>query len=108
MKLRYFFDPGSGVCLWAGDDEARNAFGYPVELKQLPLSQEIVALGQQLTAQFDTSIDRDYPPNPSPWSDAEKQSFRAASQQFYCQLCWCYQNRRRFVDADLHYSGNKR
>jgi hypothetical protein len=86
MKLRYFFDPGSGVCLWAGDDEARKAFGYPVELKQLPLSEEIVALGQQLIAQFDTSIDSDYPPNPSPWSDAEKQSFRAASQNLYVRL----------------------
>ena len=50
MKLRYLFDPGSGVCPWAADDEARKAFGYPVQLKQLPLSQEVVALGQQVIA----------------------------------------------------------
>jgi len=86
MKLRYFFDPGSGACLWAGDDEARKTFGYPVDLQKLPLAQETVTLGQQLITHFDTSIDWDDPQNPSPWSDAEKQSFRAASQNLYATL----------------------
>lgn len=86
MKLRYFFDPGSGVCLWAADDEARNAFGYPVDLNHLPVSKELAAVGQQLIAKFDTSIDWEYPPNPSPWSGAQRESFRAASKQFYTRL----------------------
>jgi hypothetical protein len=86
MKLLYLFDPGSGVCLWAADDEARKAFGYPVELKQLPLSPEVLGLGQQLIVRFDTSIDWKYPPNPSLWSSVERESFRVASQQFYKRL----------------------
>lgn len=86
MKFRYFFDPGSGICLWAADDEAKEAFGYPVDLSQLPLSQEVIALGQQLIARFDGSIDWEYPPNPSPWSSAEQESFKAASRQLYAKL----------------------
>jgi hypothetical protein len=86
MKLRYLFDPGSGVCLWAADDEAKRAFGYRVELEQLPLSQEVLELGEQLIILFDTSIDWRYPPRPSPWSSVEQESFRVASQQFYKRL----------------------
>lgn len=87
MKLRYFFDPGSGICLWADDDEARGIFGYPIDLESLPLSQDLVAAGNELIEWFDTSIDWDYPPNLSPWSPAERAKFKAASSSFFSRLC---------------------
>lgn len=31
FALRCFFDPGSGICLWANNDEARERFGYPID-----------------------------------------------------------------------------
>ncbi len=86
MKLRYFFDPGSGICLWASDEEARVAFGYPVELDELPLPQELVTIGHGLIEWFDTSIDWGCPPNPSPWSPVDEANFRAASDDFYSRL----------------------
>jgi hypothetical protein len=39
MLLRFFFDAGSGVCLWAYDAEAKARFGYPVEAEMLDIPQ---------------------------------------------------------------------
>jgi hypothetical protein len=69
MILRYFFDAGSGVCLWAADDEARAAFGYPVELEELDLPRDTIFLGNRLIAIFDESIDWQDPAGASPWSE---------------------------------------
>jgi hypothetical protein len=56
-RLRYFFDAGSGVCVWAGDAATEARFGYAVDLAALPLSDETRwALGR-LIAAFDRSID---------------------------------------------------
>ena len=43
MLLRFFFDAGSGVCLWAYDAEAKARFGYPVEADMLDVSAELRA-----------------------------------------------------------------
>ncbi|HOE43498.1 MAG TPA: hypothetical protein PLB25_17990 [Rhodoferax sp.] len=45
MKLRYFFDAGSGVCLWAGDDEVQVRYDYPVGLDILPISETLRIAG---------------------------------------------------------------
>jgi hypothetical protein len=66
MKLRYFFDPGSGICLWAADDEARAQFGYPVELEELSLAGDTLALGNSLIERFDGSINWSDPGSASP------------------------------------------
>lgn len=38
--LRFFFEYG-GPCLWAANDEARERFGYPVELSDLPIPEDL-------------------------------------------------------------------
>jgi len=86
MKLRYFYDPGSGVCLWAADDEARAAYGYPVSLEELPLSLEARAEGDLLLALFDSSIDWNDPAGPSPWSPQQRSDFAASSGQFFARV----------------------
>ena len=86
MKLRYFYDPGSGVCLWAGDDEAREKYGYPILLDALPLSESVVSIGQELIERFDTSIDWEYPSNPSPWTDEERNKFKNDCTRFRTQV----------------------
>ena len=83
MKLRYFYDAGSGICLWAGDDEATEKYGYPVLLEKLPLSKKTVSIGNELINRFDTSIDREYPPGPSRWNEEEKSRFAKDSNSFY-------------------------
>ena len=86
MRLRYFFDPGAGICLWAADDEARAQFGYPVELEQLNLSQDTIAFGNRLIASFDGSINWSDPAGPSPWSEEHRSRFMRESVTFYERL----------------------
>ncbi len=57
MLLRLFFDAGSGVLLWAYDDEAKARFGYPVEAEILDVSPELRAELQQLARDYDDTFD---------------------------------------------------
>jgi len=56
MKLRFFFDYG-GDCLWADDGEARAAYGYPVNLDELPLSVETKEFSRTVGALFDELLE---------------------------------------------------
>jgi hypothetical protein len=76
-QLRLFFDPGAGTCLWAGNDAARERFGYAVDASTLPMSMNTGRRVLYLCAWYDTSINWEYPPDPSPWDDAEWERFRA-------------------------------
>ena len=75
LRLRFFFDAGSGCCLWAGNDAARDRFGYAVASGQLPVSVELRARLDALVARHDTSIDWNDPAGPSPWSSPENAEF---------------------------------
>jgi hypothetical protein len=61
MLLRFFFDAGSGVCLWAYDDEAKAQFGYPVESDMLDAPAELRAEIEQLVKDYDDTFDWDDP-----------------------------------------------
>jgi hypothetical protein len=82
-KCRYFFDPGSGICLWSANHEAREKFGYPVELNLLGLTDNTLRYGYHVISWYDTYIDWDYPPNPSPWSEEEMQRFMVSANRLY-------------------------
>jgi hypothetical protein len=56
MILRYYFDHGSGTCLWAADDDARALLGHAVDLERLGLTPETIALGRILIGQFNRGI----------------------------------------------------
>lgn len=60
MRLRFFFDAGSGVCLWAQDAEAKERFGYPVESRDLDISDDLRAQIEQLVTDYDDTF---------PWDD---------------------------------------
>jgi hypothetical protein len=75
-KLRFFFDPGSGICLWSENDLARDRFGYHVALDSLELTASVKRQAEELIERFETSIDWSYPPAPSPWSEVERERFQ--------------------------------
>jgi hypothetical protein len=60
MRLRFFFDAGSGVCLWAQDAEAKARFGYPVESRDLDIPDDLRAEIEQLVTDYDDTF---------PWDD---------------------------------------
>ena len=84
--LRYFFDPGSRICLWSANDDALERFGYPVEIDSLQLSQNLRSKALHLVHWYDTSIDWESPSDPSPWSHEERARFGAAAKAFLEQL----------------------
>jgi hypothetical protein len=79
--LRYLFDPGSGICLWAASPAAHERFGYPIDPRQLPLPRETRERINQLVDWYDTSVDWEYPAGPSLWDDGEQERFTRAARQ---------------------------
>ncbi len=84
--FRYFFDAGAGVCLWAANDAARERFDYPIELVDLPISENLRRFLYHLTAWYDTSIDWNCPPDPSPWTQDEADRFNHAAKHGLARL----------------------
>jgi hypothetical protein len=88
-RLRYFFDPGSGICLWSENDLASDRFGYAVELDDLYLTASVRMRAEELIARFDTSIDWTNPAGPSLWSDVERERFHVEAASLLCSLQKC-------------------
>lgn len=84
--LRYFFDPGSGICLWSANEAAREKFDYPVQLRDLGLPENLLRKALYVMAWYDTSLDWSYPSNPSPWSESERALFSETSQDLLSVL----------------------
>jgi len=85
-KFRFFFDPGSGVCLWSGDDRTREKFDYPVESRKLPVPENLQRKLEYIVAWDDTAIDWDYLPDPSPWPQEEWDRFRKETDSLLLAL----------------------
>ncbi len=85
--IRFFFDAGSGFCLWAGDDATEERHdGYGIDAFNLPLSTNTQRWLQYLIAWYDTSLNWDDPGGASPWSDDEQARFRQAVQEGVTRL----------------------
>jgi hypothetical protein len=85
-RLRFFFDTGSGICLWSANDAAREKFDYPVPLEALPLPETIRRRGEFLIAWYDTFMDWELSPQPSRWWPREQHGFNAATQELLALL----------------------
>jgi len=85
-KFRYFFDPGSGICLWSANDLSKERFGYPVDINELSLPEHLYLQTAELLARFDTSVDWNDPAGPSPWSETERSLFNDSAQSLFIAL----------------------
>jgi hypothetical protein len=78
-RLRFFFDMGSGICLWSGNEAARQRYGYPVEPQALPLPENAIREMEKVIAWYDHWMDWGNAPQPDPsWDEA---AFTAAARQ---------------------------
>ncbi|MDX3233684.1 hypothetical protein [Streptomyces sp. ME19-01-6] len=76
--LRFFFEAGvSDTPLWP--DDLDSPYGFPCELERLPISPATQAELARLSEWYQSSIDWDYPPDPSPWPPEEWDLFRQRS-----------------------------
>ena len=85
-KARYFFDWGSGICLWSASLATREAFDYPIESSALPISDELRDTLERVVALQLGQLNEADPGGPSPWSDDDLQSFRRESRALLEQL----------------------
>ncbi|MVN87670.1 hypothetical protein GO986_12950 [Deinococcus sp. HMF7620] len=86
LRLRFFFDTGSGICLWAGDAATEERCGLAVEAQDLPLPPEVVAEAERLIDLWDTGIDWNNPGEPSPWTAEDEQDFQAQADALLGRL----------------------
>ncbi len=66
MRLRFSFDAGSRVCLWAMDAEAKERFGYAVESAMLDVSDQLRTEIEQLVTDYDDTFPWDDPASGQP------------------------------------------
>ena len=85
-RLRFFFDAGSGICLWAGNDATRERFGYPVPLTALPLDDALFEEGHALIEAYDGALDWDDPTAPLRWSENACRVFDGRVRAFVARL----------------------
>ena len=66
-------------CLWCGNNIALDKFSVgPIE-EELPLSDEVQAMLNELSQWHDTSLNWDYPPDPGPWNADDYARFDEAA-----------------------------
>lgn len=81
-KLRYFFDSGSGICLWTANDAAKKRFAdYPVRSSELPISWTLRRRLEFVVAWYDTFLDWSNPPEGTRWGEIEGNRFDFAAQE---------------------------
>ncbi len=85
-SIRFFFDAGSNVCLWAGDDATEARHGFDIDAADLPVSTNTRRWLLYLMAWYDTSLDWDDPGGPARWSEDEQARFRQAVQEGVARL----------------------
>ncbi len=86
-KIKFMFD-WECHCLWAADDVTKEAFGYDISPKQLPISRNLRLFLYYLEAYHDTSMDMEQPPYEGPWwTEEDSVIFRKKCKIAYEQLC---------------------
>lgn len=86
-SLKFMFDWGSGTCLWSTNDAAREKYGYPVDIEQLPISSELAKSLIELADKHDEALDWDCPNNDLLWNEEQVKLFLQNARRYYERLC---------------------
>ena len=86
-EMKFMFDWGSGSCVWTTNEEAEKKYGYPVQTKNLPISNELKTKLEMLIEKHDEALDWDCPQNDLLWSDEQISLFENEAIEAYYKLC---------------------
>lgn len=87
-RLKFMFDWGSGVCLWADNEATEVKFGdYPVETYDLPISDELKATLEKLIYLYDESFDPEDPNSDWLWDKNQIEEFLRTVRKAHERLC---------------------
>lgn len=86
--LKYGFEFGNDhSCISSGNSEAVKMFGgYIIRNDCLNISEELSLRLLSLCKEYQSSLNWDYPPDPSPWTQEKKCDFSRRARQAYCDL----------------------
>jgi len=89
--LKYWIEWGcsDGGCVWAANEKAKAFFDTEdsyLSNSELPISLELQDELTALTIEYQSSLDWDYPPDPSPWTKEQAVSFKQRADAAYLRL----------------------
>lgn len=86
--LRFFFEAGvPHTPLWPGSPDLDGPYGSPCEWERLPIGPQTRTELAGLCAWYQSSIDWEYLPSPSPWPREEWQLVRRQADTAFGALC---------------------
>lgn len=80
FRFEFHYDVGP---LWADNEAAQSHFGSWIDPSQIPLSSATRAECDRLDRWFYQSMNQEYPPDPSPWRQAECDRFNEAAANLF-------------------------
>lgn len=85
--FRFFYEWGTfDECLWPDNEVARKKFGLAPSIGDFPVSEELKAEIVRLGEWYQSSLNWDYPPDPSPWRQDECDRFNRAVRHVFAAL----------------------
>jgi hypothetical protein len=72
-RLRFFFEYGVDTPLWP--DEVDSPYGFPCDLDLLPVTPATRDELKRLAEWYQSSLNEEYPPDPTPWPPHEQERF---------------------------------
>lgn len=86
-RVRFFFDAGSGYCIWSANAAARRDLStYEIHLSTLPLPKGLQDEGEALIQRQYTSIDWNDPSSGKPWTIEEQAAFNAEANHWLARV----------------------
>lgn len=74
----------TGTCVWSGNEEAMDKFGgCIISLDEFPLSDDFKIILKAMCEEYQTYLNWEYPPDPSPWTEKHKADFRKRAKEGY-------------------------
>ena len=73
-QLRFWFEHG-GICIWGINEKAKEKYGYAINNHSLPIPEDLIKELDALEREYATYLDWDFPQDPSPWTQKQKNDF---------------------------------
>ena len=85
MQIKFMFEYGAvDSCIWNIDPESNPiSFGSLMDLDDFPISEKLKAKLIQMCEEIQTSLDWEYPPDPSPWTKEHREDFTRRAKEAY-------------------------
>lgn len=86
-EMKYMYDWSIGTCLWSINEAAIRDYNYPVDINELPISNELREMLIYLIYKHDEALNWDNHVDELLWSKEEIEKFSKMALAGYEKLC---------------------